>query len=185
MAEAIDNERFRKLLISAPGKALEWLRDAYYVSLVEISMQLIQDRGASADIVQETFIYVWENRQKLSRYREQSIQHYLVRVVRNKSISFFKERLRMDKSLRYLKLEADPAVEPSPEAQLIAAEIRSELRNFIATFPKRERECLLMRIDEDMSYSQIAARLNVTVKEVERALTNAHKRLRKRWSGRF
>ena len=180
MSGFIDNERFRKLLLSVPGKAIAILYGDYYHVLVTISESLVHNRKAAEDIVQETFIHVWEQHRKLGRHDERSIEHYLVRVVRNKSISYYKERLRRDRySSAGMNGREFAGEEQSAESRLIGMEMSREIRRVIATFPRRETECLLMRIDEEMTTQQIADRLNVSKKAVERSLTSANRRLRK------
>jgi RNA polymerase sigma factor (sigma-70 family) len=182
MPELINNERFRKLLLSVPAKAIELLYDAYYYQLLRISENLTRHHDASVDIVQETFIQVWEKNQELGQHHEQSIQHYLVRVVRNKSISFFKSTLKIEDGLRQLKRTGSGDREGSIEVRIIEQEILLEARQLIATFPRRERECLLMKIDNEMTTAQISDALHVSAKAVERSLTSANRRLRQCWA---
>jgi RNA polymerase sigma factor (sigma-70 family) len=137
MSGAIDNERFRKLLRSYPIGALEFLYDRYYKSLLNIARSLTHDPVASKDIVQETFICIWDNRKKLSKDHSQSIEHYLVRIVRNKSISFYKKtkHLNLDKLL-FINDQQSFTANPI-ETRIIQAEIIQEIRYVISTFPKR------------------------------------------------
>lgn len=182
MSRFTDNERFRKLLLSYPGKAIQFLYDLYYESLVKISEKLTHNRKASEDVVQETFIHVWEKHQWLGQQHDKSIQHYLIKVVRNKSISFYKKNLRENEShAKYHDGSLASLIEYSTEANIIELEKRTDIRQVIFTFPQREKECLLFSIDEDMGAEQIAERLKISKKAVERSLTSAHKRLRKYW----
>ena len=182
MPGAINNERFRKLLLSSPGTAIEILYHGYYSSLLNIAKYLTQDNAVSEDIVQEAFIHVWQNHKQLGQFHTRSIQHYLVKVVRYKAISHYKEVVRTSKRKKmFLNGQVHNRTEPSVETNLIALEIRREIRQLIATFPPKEKECLLMKLDEEMTVDQIAARLNVSDKAVERSLTSANKRLRKYW----
>lgn len=70
--------------------------------------------------------------------------------------------------------------EQSIEARIIQVEITEEILQIIARFPKRERECLMMKIEEELHNEEIALRLGVGVKAVEKSLTSAKKRLRSR-----
>ena len=74
-----------------------------------------------------------------------------------------------------------PLNDPSVEANIIELEISREIREIISTFPRREKECLLMKIDKEMTTEQIAVELNVSKKAVERSVTSANKRLRRLW----
>jgi RNA polymerase sigma-70 factor (ECF subfamily) len=185
MSGAIDDERFRKLLLSVPAKAIAILYDYHYHGLVRIATSLTHDRKASEDIVQETFVLVWENYKQLGQPHNRSIEHYLVRVVRNKAISHYKRTLDLNEQRTlFLNGHGFAGSDHSIEAKLIRQEISREIRRVIIAFPKRERECLLMKMDEEMTTDQMAARMNVSKKAVERSLTSGSKRLRKYWMSR-
>lgn len=184
MPDSINNERFRKLLLTLPSKAVELLYNNHYNSLVNISKKFTRDKDASVDIVQEVLIHVWERYQLLSQHHDQSIEHYLVRVVKNRSITYFKASVRLEDSLKKLNGSSINDCERSAESRIIEQEVFEEIRHIITTFPKREKECLQMKIEDDMTTSQIAAKLNISGKAVERSLTSANKRLRKYWSER-
>jgi hypothetical protein len=49
MPDVLDNERFRKLLLALPGKAIEYLYTHYYNGLVNLSLRFTRHRGASED----------------------------------------------------------------------------------------------------------------------------------------
>ncbi len=185
MFGVVDEARFRNLLLSFPAKAIAFLYDQHYHSLIKIARSLTHDHKASEDIVQETFVHVWENHKRLGEHHERSIQHYLVRVVKNKSISHYKRTLeRHEQKALYLNGQRLAARDHSIETEIIQSEISREIRRVIVTFPKREKECLLMKMDEEMTLEQMAERLNVSKKAVERSLTSANKRLRQYWETR-
>ncbi len=182
MAGIIENERFRKLLLSLPAKAIEILYEHYYRSLLRIARNLTHDAKLSEDIVQETFVHVWQNHKILGQYHQRSIQHYLVRVVRNKAITQYNRTKHLnEQKSEFLNGSHAQFNDPSIEALLIKNETSAKLRQVISTFPRRERECLLMKLDHELTTEQIATTLNVSKKAVERSLTSANKRLKKRW----
>lgn len=183
MADFLENERFRKLLLSFPGKAIEFLYSHYYHSLVSIARRFTHDQKVSEDIVQETFVHVWQNHRQLGQYHERSIEHYLVRVVKNKAISRYKRTLHLnEKKIEFINGHSFNSSDSSIEDEIIKIEINSEIRQIINSFPRREKECLLMKLDEELTPEQIAERLHVSKKAVERSITSANKRLRKHWS---
>lgn len=183
MSSINDNERFRKLLLSYPARAIEELYDRYYHNLIHIANKFTHDQTASQDIVQETIAHVWKEHKQLGRHHDQSIFHYLVRVVKYKAITHYKENLRFSEfKVRYL--DGYPLTGSPVEISIIEAEVRQEIRNVIAKFPKREQECLLLKMDEELTIEQMATKLNVSKKAVERSLTSARKRFRKYWSDR-
>src|SRR5882672_7613599 len=103
MSETVDNERFRKLLLSSPATAIEILYHQYSQSLQKIAVYFTKDIHVAEDVVEEAFILVWENRKMLSRNHERSILHFLVKVVKYKAISQFKKaRSVTDQKTKYL-----------------------------------------------------------------------------------
>lgn len=179
MLAPIDNDRFRNLLFSWPGKAIKFLYELYAESLISISERITYDRKASEDIVQETLTLVWENHKLLSQQRDQPIQYYLIRVVKYKSISFYRKKTRIEiRKMHYLTGHINNFIE-SIETGIISIEKDNSIRLIISTFPRRERECLLMRLDQELSIGEIADQLDISKKAVERSLTSARKRLRK------
>lgn len=180
MPGPVNNNEIRKLLLSYPKRAIRILWDQYYNSLVKIAFNLTHDTDASKDIVQETFSYVWQNSRELGNYHERSIQHYLVRIVRNKSITHYKENLKISKrKIRFLNGHSFDLSEQPIESRIIQIEVTQEILDIITKFPKRERECLMMKIEEELGNEEISSRLGVGIKAVERSLTSAKKRLRK------
>ena len=55
MPDTLDNERFRLLLRTLPGKAIDYLYTHYYEGLVRLSGKYLRDRHLAEDIVQEAF----------------------------------------------------------------------------------------------------------------------------------
>lgn len=181
MPHPLDNENFRRILFAYPSKAIRFLYTMYYDQLIGVSMMYTGYREASEDIVQETIIYVWENHEKLGRYFDKPLENYLIRVVRNKSVSYYRKYKKTDADHEPFSIEVPVAIAYSAEAHLIAYETSKEIMDLMASFPARERECLLMSLNEEMTTRQIADKLGVTVKAVERSITSANKRLKKYW----
>lgn len=176
---SVDDQYLRKLLLSRPENAMKILYAEYYRHLVRIAHDLTHDPCVSEDIAQDAFVHVWSNAKKLGRGHERSILHYLVKVVRNKSMSFYKEHEYVKKQMaKFAEEQAYEDFIESPETQMIRLEMRQELRSVIDRFPKRECQCLTMQIDEELSNQEISDRLDVSVKAVERSITCARKRLR-------
>lgn len=182
MSRFFNNEKCRKLLTAYPVKALDLLYDHFYRGLYNLAWSLTLDPFAAEDVLQETFMHVWENRKALSNRHDQPIEKYLVRVVKYKSITQYKRSKRENQRRGvmvngYVRREKEFTI----EEKIIREELVREIKALIATFPRAERECLLLCIEQEMSTPEIATKLKVTVKAVERSLSRANKRLRAEW----
>lgn len=180
MPDSIDNEHLRNLLRTTPGDAIRILYSQYAGSLRAIARKLTRDESAAEDIVQEAFVYVWRNAYQLGKVHEKSIQHYLVRVVRNRAITYYNESMKDEVRKNVFVMEALREAKEEPfEVVLILNENSQELRRLINTFPEREKQCLLLKLDDQMKNEQIASHLGITEKAVERSITSGYKRIRK------
>lgn len=185
MTVNIENERFRKILYAYPTKAIEILYNLHGKSLLSLAKKWTQNQEAAEDIVQETFLYVWTNNQRLAKHHERSIEHYLVKIVKNKAITLYKQSKKRDsEQMEWMYDHMNSTYQNTAENNLIEREIIKEIRLAIDAFPKRERQCLLMKIESELTTAQIASELGVSPKAVERSLTSARKRLRVYWANR-
>jgi len=171
-----DNERFRNMLQANPAAAVTYLYDMYYESLFRYACLITKDQECAKDIVQEAILHVWSNRKHLTSHPK-SIEHYLMRIVRNKSLSYFRKAPHLDIST--IRHTAQPGDHANAEVTIIETEILQQIRKVISTFPTKEQEYLLLKIDNGMSLDEIASIKNVTRKAVEGRITSALKRLRK------
>lgn len=171
-----ENERFRNALQSRPAEAIAYLYDTYSQSLSRYAVMITKDQETAKDIVQEAIVYIWANRKAFSSHYNKSIHHYLVKIVRSKSLSYFRKAVHLD--VDGLPSTLHPINYSTIEVATVEAEVMKQIRDVITTFPKRERECLMMKIDDGMTPGEIAAHLRVSQKAVERAITSANKRLR-------
>lgn len=178
MPGSFDHDRFRLLLRSHPESAVNLLAKHFWTKLVTISKSFTNDVNSARDIVQETFAHVWEQHKILSQDHAKTIDNYLVQVVRYKSITHFKKTIRLS-DLRRKYVDEQPSSDSPIETSIVKDEVIASIRAIIATFPKRERECLQLKIDHGLTNSEIARQMNVTPKAVERSITSAYKRLRK------
>lgn len=180
MPTVIDNEGFRNLLRSYPGDAVELLYEALGKSLLRYAFLLTRDEEAAKDVVQDTFLYIHTNNKTLSEHHALPFERYVIRIVRFKSISFLRRVRHLDiDDLIFPEDRTGLPPENPVETSMIKRELMLELRAIISSFPRAERECLLLRIDQEMNLDDIAAKLNVTRKAVERSINSGKNRLRK------
>src|SRR5882757_3885798 len=124
MFGAVNDERFRNILLSSPGTAIEILYHQYSGKLKKIAFYLTKDQEVAEDIVEDAFIHIWENSKKLGKYHERSIHHYLVKVVKYKAISHYKAANSLaEKKAKYSDYRRGDLLVPSVETAMIEMEI--------------------------------------------------------------
>lgn len=147
-------------------------------------------REEARDLTQETFLRVY---QSMSGFRgEASFETWLFQIATN----LWRNRVRgqhaekraaQEVSLesaaedgRQLPLDRPlPGVAPQtgPLEGLLAGEQRAVLRQALDDLPPRMRRCVLLRIDQDLKYREIAELLRVSIETVKSQLSQARDRL--------
>lgn len=137
--------------------------------------RLVRSHTAAEDLVQETFLRLWERRERLPAGSQ--LDGYVVRTGRNLAIDF-QRRERIAPFLAGVE-QLDFIVDsnPTPEDQAIARQNMRSLSEAIAALPPRAREVFLLARIDGLSYVDIAARLGISPKTVFSHMVVALERL--------
>lgn len=123
------------------------------------------------DVVQETFVSLWDKREQLGTI--QSVKAYLYTAVRNNCLT----RIRDAKPTTPIdQLPPDELL--TEEEQAERAEMEARIWKMIDELPERRREIFLMAKRDGMSYKEIAVETGLTVKTVENHVFRAMQSLR-------
>lgn len=176
MPSGFDNERFRRLLRVQPWEALQTVYESYSKALLRLALYLTRNEDAAHDIVHDAFMSIWDNRKTLSKVRSQDIGYYLKRVVRNRAVSFHKQKKHAD--IEIVMLFRDFGLDDSQDNSM-SYELYREFRAEIDNLPLRQRQSITMKIDKQMSLDAIASKLKVSRKMVEKSQLRAVRALAK------
>lgn len=127
------------------------------------------------DLAQEVFL-------RLLRYSEKTaVQNplgYLLRIAGNVA-SEWRERARVSKPHEEGWLD-ELLIEPDQEPENSVSQARTDenVQAAVDKLPRRQKEVLLLRVNEGLTYKQIADRLELTPRVVLRDLTRAYSQLR-------
>jgi RNA polymerase sigma-70 factor (ECF subfamily) len=131
-----------------------------------------RDVKRSNDIVQEAFVVMWQNCKKVT---PQSAKSYLFKVAQNQFIKL----LDRDKTKqKYLSFKTDQAEHETPDFKMEYDEFNERLKEAIDSLPDGQREVFLLNRIDKMTYQEIAALQEVSVKAVEKKMHKALVKLR-------
>ena len=82
-------------------KVFETFFNKHYKDLVICANGYLFDKSASEDVVQEVYIYIWENAKNLNI--KSSLKNYLYAMVRNKCLNYLKS-IKITDNYSYLEL---------------------------------------------------------------------------------
>lgn len=126
------------------------------------------------DLVQETFLRLWQTRQRLQADRH--IEIYLFRIASNLAIDTLRQQKR--RPLR-AALENAPLLDPqTSEGAAEYHELTHLIDGVIANLPDGPKTAFILHRYEGLSHAEISAILGISVKTVEKHISKALRVLR-------
>ncbi|SFT14518.1 RNA polymerase sigma-70 factor, ECF subfamily [Zhouia amylolytica] len=171
-------EILKRELEKGNQRALTFLIDTYHQPLCVYIYSLSNDYEGAQDIVQNVFIKVWTDRQKLGRVK--SLKNFLYKSVYNGFIDQWRKDKRMlaieSKHLENL----NEIIEDSNEdlLKIKIAMVRHEIDNL----PEKCKETFLLSKQEGLTNIEIANFMNVSIRTVESQINKAYRLLKQRLS---
>jgi RNA polymerase sigma-70 factor (ECF subfamily) len=135
--------------------------------------------GAAQDIAQESFMQLY--RTGPERIVREEVRFWLFRVARNFALNELARRSTRQRLFGKVVDALRAETPPGPAERLEAAERKEMILNLLKHLPEHQRAALLLREQEEMSYSEIARVLNVSEGKVKIDIYRARTMLRARW----
>lgn len=130
------------------------------------------DEAQADDLVQDAFIKLWSNCAKVTIAKAKS---FLFTVTNN---AFLNQVAHKKVVLRHAQLMPIKVDHESPEFVLEEKQYLKKLQDAIADLSEAQRTAFLMNRIDGMKYTEIAEHLNISVKAVEKRMSQALKKLR-------
>ena len=186
-----------RAVASGSEDALVQLYDRYAGAVYATARRLTTDRGLAEDVVQETFLALW-NRAEQYDPKMGSLPAWLLTIARNRTIDRLRALGRRPPTVPVsdvaLPDEGDTATlerllvggevvgagQPvrGPAAILAETELRSSLAEALAELPDVERAVLVLAYRDELSQSEIAERLGWPIGTVKTRTRRALLRMR-------
>ena len=151
-------------LVSGDRDVFSTIFTTYYRDLVLFALSMVHDTETAEEFVQDTFVKIWEDRRNLQI--NISLRSYLIRSVHNRCIDWFRhmkvKQAHIDEVMSYQILS-----ENDTENYILSSELNSQIKKILSKIPAEYSEAFCMNRDQGLKYSEIAEKLNVSVRTVE------------------
>ena len=177
------------LIASGDKDAFEELFLSLYPRLLSFARRVVGDMPTAEDMVQDCFIRLWEQRDEL----KDSSRALLFTMLRNACLNELRRRLvRGEVSLDQMAEDGDAErmfnldfgyvqttdAANAPDIALLCGELQQFIDNAVGELPPRTAEVFRLSREEGLKNREIADRLGITVKAVEKHITAALAHLR-------
>lgn len=150
------------------------LFDTYFDSVRSYLFFRGAEKERASDLAQDVFLRIWEKQLDID---PKTALRLLYKIANDMFISQYR---REDLELNYRKSLKKDMSDISPEEQLQYAELLANYTKALAGLSEKQRTVFLMSRMEGLKYQEIAERLNLSVKAVEKRMSITLAYLRKK-----
>ncbi len=155
--------------------AFEMIFRTHYQPLCNYAYTFLQDREEAEEIVQTTFLSVWEKKQALSI--RTAVKPYLYAMVRNACLNVIKhEKIKQKHVVEEMALA--PISHDSVSHAVASSELETKIQQAMEKLPEQCRLVFKLSRFEELKYAEIAEQLNISIKTVENHMGKALKIMR-------
>lgn len=154
-------------------KAFDALFRKYYPTLCAYGHRFV-DLEDAEEIVQDSLLWIWENRENL--IIEISLSSYLYKMIYRKALNKLAHIDAAQRADTQFYEEMKEMLQDTDIYQI--EELTQQIKDAIANLPESYQEAFVMHRFQDMSYKEIAEILEVSPKTVDYRIQQALKQLR-------
>ena len=175
-----------KNYISGDESALSVLITRHQSKIYGFIYSKVADRDLSDDIFQDTFIKVIKTLKTKSYNEEGKFLPWVMRIAHNLTVDHFRKANKMPfqretEEFSIFSYMSDNS--PTIESKLITEQVESDLTRLLDELPDDQKEVLVMRMYQDMSFNEIAdstgVSINTALGRMRYALLNLRKIIEK------
>lgn len=153
--------------IQGNENCLEVLITRYKKNVFTYLMQMLKNEHIAEDIFQETFIKVIKSLKRGKYIEEGRFLSWVIRIAHNMVIDYFRKE-KNKKTLSNDDYELDifnstKFSDDTVEQELVTDQIHSDVRELVDLLPDEQKEVVVLRHYNQMSFKEIAEQTNVSI----------------------
>ena len=146
----------------------------HFKPLCGFAIKYVKDLDDAKEVVHDVFVVVWRKLDSLGP--DINYKSYLYTSVRNRCLNFIRDRRNL---VKFDKVVEETLISETHDP-LETSELEREIEMAIDTLPDKCRQIFKLSRFEELRYSEIAQKMNISVKTVEAQMSKALRILRER-----
>lgn len=169
-----------QLLKQDDSRAYAEVFDRFWPLLHRFSWRMLGDAQEATDIVQDVFVVLWEQRNRLAT--GSSLRTYLYTVTKNRILMFIRHAKVAARYLDHQQaiIQAEGA---HPDEAIYEKELAERIESCLETLPPKARRAFELSRFDQMSYREIATEMNISDSTVKQHISRALRTIRERLAG--
>jgi RNA polymerase sigma-70 factor (family 1) len=157
--------------------AFQQLYDAYANNLYGFVFQMTRSRRLSSELVQDTFVKVWVNRESVSS--DKPFKAFIFKIAKNQMIDAYRRQMKNPVFEDYLFHENEIITNDSADNKLDFDEFNNYLKQVKDKLTPRQREIFELNKEQGICVPEIASLLNLSEQTVHNQLLLSMQTMRK------
>jgi len=170
-----DTEKIIHRLKNEDKSAVDDLFTYYYPRLYHFSKAILKIENDIDDILQEVFVKIWLNRQKIGN--PETFNAYIFTITKNEVLNLIRNNLR-DHTFKDQLFQYAVGEEYQNSVPLEYDEIKTGIDKIVANLPEKRQRVFILSRNEGLSNKEIALQLNISEKTVEDHITQAIRQIK-------
>jgi RNA polymerase sigma-19 factor, ECF subfamily len=163
------DETIARQLKASDQSAFQLVFQQHYPNACKTIRRFIRENSTVEDLAQDVFIRFWERREKIDI--KTSIGAYIHRMAINEALTFLRKQKKFQQdNIDDFSFSADGA---SSVQVMEGEELQLKIKNAIDSLPPKCRTVFLLSRHEEMSYKEIAVKMDISIKTVENQMGKA------------
>ncbi|HEU4553648.1 MAG TPA: RNA polymerase sigma-70 factor [Chitinophaga sp.] len=175
--EPLHNEKHLQQRIAQGDEAAFRIFFDHYTPLIFTFVErLTKSRADAEEIVQDTFMKIWANRESLPFIEKPA--HYCYVIARNKALDSIRKAARDQRLLNHVWANIATAADNSLENELSAREYYQLVNQALSGLPRQKQLVFQMSRQQGLSHLEISQRLGLSKSRVNNILVEALKHVK-------
>jgi len=163
-------------IVKGDEHAFAELYNTYKARLLRLSYSITRSKHIAEETVEDVFIQVWCNRQKINEIKDITV--YLYTAVKNRSLNTLSKKSYevISTPFDFLQIELEPLGQ-TPYDALVTREMLQKMNAAIESLPARCKMIFKLIREDGLQYKEVAEILNISVKTIDSQMAIAIKRI--------
>lgn len=158
-------------------KKMEELYELYEQKVYYMAYSILHNIQQAEDIVQETFITLYQNLEKIRSLNTQELKRYIMRIAKNKTIDSYRKNKRHKLFLEEYQRESPEVVDENIEEweQRLMSEL--QIDTLLTELNDSYRQVFKYKVFYNLSYQEISEVMGLTEVNARKQFERARKRV--------
>lgn len=160
-------------------KAFKGIYNEFYGVLYHLCIHYLHDEKVAEEIVQDTYLKLWEVRTGLNE--QMNIRNFLYTITKNSCLNYLRDQktsLKHMEKMKYLEMQFNYEALEKLGDYFQFEELRIRIDEAILKLPAEVIQTFQLSRLEELSYKEISDQQNISIKTVEARISKALRILR-------